>query len=134
MADVRFDGADDALALGPSRIAPQFAQAFELDAVPHGGARCVALDQIHVLGAEPRGLVGTGHRPHLTFRRRRQQSPADIVGQSDTADHRVNAVTVPLCVLEPLEHDHARAFAHHEPVAACVKGRAGARGRKRAQL
>src|SRR5581483_10198195 len=56
VADARLDGAEHALAFAPAGLAPERAEARELDRVADRRARRVTLDQVHVLRL-PAGLL-----------------------------------------------------------------------------
>ena len=51
-----------------------------------------------------------------------------VAGSADTADHRVDIVSVALGILEAFHEEERRAFAHHKPVGAFGVGTGAGRG------
>src|SRR5262249_47518697 len=113
------------------RLAPERAQARELDRVALGRARRVALDQVDVARLPPRLLVGRAERAELALARGREQVALDVVREPDAADDRPDLVARALGVLEPLEDEEPRALSHDEPVALRVERRAPPARRER---
>ncbi len=85
-------------------------------------------------GCHPAARVRRAHRPELPLLRGREQVAVHVVRQPDRGDDGVNLVAVLERVGEPLQHEHARAFAHHQPVGAGVEGRTPAARRERPEL
>lgn len=61
MADIGFDGAENAGGANGAAVAPEFAQAGNLRGVPHRGAGGMAFDQVHILRFPPGPGVSGAH-------------------------------------------------------------------------
>ena len=134
VADVRLDRADGALASLPAGFSPERLEALDLDGVAHRGAGGVALDQVDVAGAPAGLLVGHPHGPELALGAGGQQVAVDVVGQADPGHDPVDVIAVAQGVVEPLEDEHPRPFADHQPIGAVVERSGLASCRERAEL
>jgi hypothetical protein len=135
VADGRLHGADRALPRRPARFGPpQFVQALELHRVADRRAGRVAFDQVDV-GRPPAGLaVGGAHGAELPLDGGREQIPHAVVGKPRAGEHGEDRIAAGDGVREPLQHEDARAFAHHEAVGGAVERRTAAARRQGAQL
>ena len=124
MTDVGLDRADGALPGFEAVVAPERAQAGELDAVADLGAGGVTLDQLQAARIPARFAVGAVHRAQLAFLAGCEQVAVDVIGRAGAADDRVDRVALRQGVGEALEHEYARTFADDEAVALPIKGRA----------
>ena len=98
-------------------------RAAELGPVADRGTRGVALEQADISRRETGCLVCVAECPGLTVLGRSQQSAsASVVRQPDPTDDAVDDIPVPQCVLEALQHEHARTLCRHEAVGLRVEG------------
>ena len=85
-------------------------------------------------GDHPGRRVGRSHGPDLAFGVGGQEVAAHVVGQADAADDAVDRVPVVQGVVQPLQHQDPRPFAHDEAVGPGIEGGAPARGGKGPEL
>jgi hypothetical protein len=134
VADVRLHRADGTLAGRPAPLAPEGAEALELDGVADGRAGRVALDQVDVAGVPPGAGVGRAHGAQLPLGTRGEQAAVHVVGQADRRQDAVDRVAVPQRVAQPLQDEHPRPLADDQAVGAGVERRRAAGARQGAEL
>ena len=89
----------------------------ELDGVADRRARAVGLDQLHRRRVDPAHRVGVAERPGLSRRAGGVNAlRAAVARRADSANHRVDTVTVALGVRQTLEYHHAQTFADYGAV------------------
>ena len=127
MADVGLDGADQerarrftacALTSHPQRRT----QRLDFDWVAQCGSRAVGLHVLHIAGRE----AGIGQRRTHDGDLRRAVGGGDAVAapvlvECRAAQNGQNCIFVGYGIAKSFQHDHAAAFAAHEPVGARVK-------------
>ena len=135
VSDVRLDRSDLQGMVGGPAHAEGGPQRLHLDRVAQRGAGAVGLDVIDVGRLHSR--VGQRRQDHRFLGwavGRRQPVAAAILIQGRTANHRQDVVAVGPCVGQPLEQDHAAAFAANVSIGALVKGLAPPVGGQHARL
>src|SRR5512133_4343207 len=101
MTDIRLDRTDHALAALPAALPPEGLQTGEFDRIADRGAGGMTFDQIDIARI-PAGLrVSGAHRPQLSFGGRGEEAAAQIVGEADAADHRMDLIAVAQRILGP---------------------------------
>ena len=134
VADHRLDGAERAARQLAVALTEHARQRPHLGDVADRGARAVRLDQADARGRDLSGRVGALQRQLLTLQARRHDAhSAPIARDTDTADHRIDAVAVADGVLGALEHDGADALAQQRPIGVLVEGPQLLAARQRAQ-
>src|SRR5262249_51088366 len=135
VADVGLDRAQDTRPFRPrGSVAPELAQALELDGVAPRSSRGVAFDQVDVAGAPACLFVSLAHRAKLSFRAGRQKIAVHIVGKADSRDDAVDVVTVRLRVAQTFEHEHPSPLTDDQAIGLRVEWSGPAASRQRTKL
>ena len=126
MPDLRLDRAQgDVLFPLAQRRAIDIAQPLKLSRVARRGRRAVRLDEIHVLRAVSRPLVGAANRPGLPLGVRRVDTLGAPVGRrADPTDNGIDLVPIAFCIGQAPEGHHAQAFAQYRAVGLIGEGAA----------
>ena len=104
-------------------LAKDQGEATELGGVACGGTRSVCLNQFHGVWTEVCDFIGTSQCVRLTSGDRRIHAFRATIGAgTDTGKYGINTVTVALGIVQPLESNHAQAFAEHGAVGVVGKG------------
>ncbi len=110
-------------------------EAFDLGRIARLRARAVRLDELDRVGPVARDRVRATHGLGLTLRQRRVDAERLAVRRrADALDDRVHAIARTLGIAQPLERDHAEAFAQHRAVGIGAERAAVARRRERRRL
>ena len=134
MSDIRFHRTDHTLSRLPVILAPETFQTGELDHISNRGAGCVAFDHVNIRRRPTGLLISRTHRPQLAFGSRSQQTATDIVGQTDTANHRIDMISGAHSIFGAFEQEHTTALTDHKSVAIGIERGTGSRRRQSVQL
>ncbi len=114
----------------PGRL-EDHAQSLKFCEVPHNGCRPMGLQQLHGIRTVTRHLVAPLQSLGLTFANRGVYARTSPVrGTADSPDHSINAVSIALRIVQPLESHHPETFSERHSVRLVGKGPAVIGGRK----
>ena len=117
MADLRLDAAQRDLLALRARCAKHVGQRLELGQVAGRRAGAVCLDQADARRIDGGIGIGPPQRTNLPFGAWCVDAAIPPVARSAHAtDHRIDPVAITLRIGQPLQHQHAHAFAHDHPV------------------
>ena len=129
MPNLRFNGAHGHVA-GTFDTGPQPRERGQFRSIAHFGGGAVGFHEFNAGGIVPCLIVGSGNRLNLASLTGRRDALSASVGRAANApDNAVDLVVIAHGIAQALEHEHAGAFAHDEPVGTSIERR-GVRWRK----
>ncbi len=126
MADHRLDAADAHRCVGITLSGPdKVAEGLELDRIAHLGGGTMRFDQVHGRWIDIRHRICPLQGQALTDGVRRSNALAlAIRTRPNTANDRIDRVTICFGIAEPLQHEDAGTFSHHKSISTLVEGSA----------
>ena len=123
VADHRLDRAEPARGKLSLSWSEDAGQGLHLGGVADRRSRSVSFDEAHAPRVDTRGFVGSPQSELFSFGTGSHHSQtASVARDADGLHRRVDPVSVPLRVLEPLEHHHAQASTEDGAVRESVEG------------
>ena len=135
MTEVRLHRANWQGLAGGTICTKRLRQGMRLERITHGRARPVRLDKTHMRRVHAGVLASLAHQPCLGFRAgQRDAVGVTVLIEGGAADDAEDGVPIFERLAEPLEHDHAGAFAADEAIGGGVERLATSLRRKHGGL
>ena len=134
MADIAFNGTDHAAILRRRSTPPKLSETVEFNCVANGRSGAVAFDEVDIVWIPTSRGVGGTHGAELAVGIGQHEVAADVIGEADAGDHRVDFIPVTQRIGDALEDKNPGSFANDQPIRLAVERRASTGRRQCAQL